>query len=161
MGVEDVSHSLQTCQLPNVEPKMQIWIMMEILCAIPDEGLAITTSASRTRMRSDLSLKAPYVLCVLENYMERKCAEKTLDTQDLETLQVAAKCASAWLRNYRFPLDTCTSLASSMVKLVKKCYWNCIAGDGCLSAEENELTEWCLETLTVITGRIGVDAIRF
>lgn len=148
-GVEDVSHSLQTHQLPNVEPKMQIWIMMEIMCAIPDEGLAITTSASRSNMRTDLSAKAPYVLSVLEMYLESKCTDETLDRHDLETLQVAAKCASAWLRNYTFPLDTCTSLATSMVKLINKCYWNCMAVDGCLSAEENELTEWCLETLTV------------
>lgn len=52
-------------------------------------------------------------------------------------------------RNYTFPLDTCVMLASSMVKLVTKCYWESMTTDGCLSAEENELTEWCLETLTV------------
>lgn len=165
-AVEDVSHSLQTHQLPNVEPKMQIWIMMEILCAIPDEALAITTSVQRTNMRNDLALKAPYVLNVLEHYLESKCGEGTaLDTHDLETLQVAAKCASAWLRNYAFPLDTCTPLATSMVKLVNKCYWNCMTTDGCLSAEENELTEWCLETLTVsrelVTNMLASVLIQF
>lgn len=97
-AVEDVSLSLQTHQLPNIEPKMQIWIMMEILCAIPDEAMAITTSVQRVAMRNDLSMKAPHVLNVLEKYLETKCGEGKLDTQDLETLTVAAKCASAWLR---------------------------------------------------------------
>lgn len=55
-----------------------------------------------------------------------------------------------YFRNDAFPLDKCQYLATYLLKLINKCYWNCTESDGCMSADENELSESCLETLTVI-----------
>lgn len=48
-----------------------------------------------------------------------------------------------------FPLDSCQLLASSLLNLIHNCYWRGIQMDGCVSADENELAEACLETLSV------------
>lgn len=48
-----------------------------------------------------------------------------------------------------FPLDSCQLLASSLLNLIHNCYWRGIQNDGCVSADENELAEACLETLSV------------
>lgn len=77
----------------------------------------------------------------------------------MNTLLRAAKCAGVWLRMEGFPLDKCQFLATSLLKLVNKCYWNSAPSDGCMSAEENELTEACLETLAAMM--IQPDANRY
>lgn len=161
VGIHTITHMLHSGQLPGIDPKIQLWIMMEILCAIPDEAMSISTALQRPTLRTDLAGQATYVLNVMEHYLAEKCAKPSLDQYEQETLQVVAKCASAWLRHYAFPLDTCTGMATSMVHLVKKCYWNCQMPDngGCMSAEENELTEWCLETLTSML--VQPDAHRY
>lgn len=47
-----------------------------------------------------------------------------------------------------FSLDNCEVLTTALLKLINKCYWNC-SDDGCMSADENELSEACIKTLTV------------
>lgn len=37
-----------------------------------------------------------------------------------------------------------------MLKLVNKCYWNNVNNDGCMTAEESDLTESLLKTLVVM-----------
>lgn len=36
-AIEDVTNTFQNQQLPNLNANTQIWIMMEVLCGIPDE----------------------------------------------------------------------------------------------------------------------------
>lgn len=55
-----------------------------------------------------------------------------------------------------FPLDNCQLLASSLLNLIHNCYWRGIQSDGCMSADENELAEACLETLSVSLATVNV-----
>lgn len=88
IGINTIAHMLHTGQLPNIDPKTQIWIMMEILCAIPDEAMSISSAMQRPELRSDLAAQAPYVLTVMELYLAEKCAKPVLDQYEQETLQV-------------------------------------------------------------------------
>lgn len=36
-AIEEVINTLQTQQLPNISNAVQLWILMEVLCAIPEE----------------------------------------------------------------------------------------------------------------------------
>lgn len=41
-------------------------------------------------------------------------------------------------------------LTNALIKLINKSYWTSAQSeDGCMSAEENELSEMCIKTLTV------------
>lgn len=62
-------------------------------------------------------------------------------------------------RNGGLSLDNCQFIVNSILKLVNKCYWHSTEGDGCLTAEANELAEACLDTLQGIM--IQPDANRF
>lgn len=39
-AIEDVTATFQNQQLPNLSSNTQIWIMMEVLCGIPEEVLS-------------------------------------------------------------------------------------------------------------------------
>lgn len=52
-------------------------------------------------------------------------------------------------RSGSFALENCEVLTSSLLKVISKCYWTSTESDGCMSAEENELSEACIKTLTV------------
>lgn len=52
-------------------------------------------------------------------------------------------------RNGSFPLDNCEVLTGALLKLINKCYWNTTDSDGCMTSDENELSEACIKTLTV------------
>lgn len=56
-------------------------------------------------------------------------------------------------RSGSFALENCEVLTSSVLKVINKCYWNSTESDGCMSAEENELSEACIKTLTVSANR--------
>lgn len=59
-------------------------------------------------------------------------------------------------RNGSFPLDNCEILTGALLKLISKCYWNTTDSEGCMTSDENELSEACIKTLTVIIGRICI-----
>lgn len=40
-AIEDVTNTFQNLQLPNITQNTQIWIMLEVLCGIPDEVIFI------------------------------------------------------------------------------------------------------------------------
>lgn len=105
-------------------------------------------------MFKELKQRSPFVLATIEQYLASKC-DADLNPDDMNTLLRAAKCAGVWVRSDGFPLDKCQFLTTSLLKLVNKCYWNSAPSDGCMSAEENELTEACLDTLTVMMVQPG------
>ncbi|XP_037040753.1 importin-13 [Bradysia coprophila] len=148
-AIPDVVNTFQNQQLPNVSENTQIWIMMEVLCGVPEEVTAIHTSVQRVALRSTVNSHAPFVFKTVEQYISQKC-EAVLDDQVMATLLRAAKCATIWFKLNGFPLDSCQLLASSLLNLIHNCYWRGIQSDGCMSADENELAEACLEALSAM-----------
>ncbi|KAJ6635779.1 Importin-13 [Pseudolycoriella hygida] len=148
-AITDVVNTFQNQKLPNVNENTQVWIMMEVLCGVPEEVTAIHTSVQRVALRSTINTYAPFVFQTLEQYITQKC-ELILDDQLMSTLLRAAKCATIWFKMNGFPLDSCQGIASSLLNLVHNCYWHGIQGDGCMSADENELADACLETLAAM-----------
>lgn len=60
-------------------------------------------------------------------------------------------------RNGGFPLDNCQCLATSLLKLINKCYWKSAQkDDGCMLPDEIDLAEHCLDTLTVLYTFINI-----
>lgn len=58
-----------------------------------------------------------------------------------------------FFRNIGFAIENCVNISNILLKVVNKCYWPCTQdpeGDGCMSADENELAETCLKTLVNI-----------
>lgn len=52
-------------------------------------------------------------------------------------------------RNGSFSLDNCEVLTGALIKLINKCYWNTSDSEGCMTSDENELSEACIKSLTV------------
>lgn len=96
-AIEDVTNAFQTQQLPNLNANIQIWIMMEVLCGIPEEASAISTSVHRAALRGEINGRAPFVLRIMEDYLKSKSAAN-LEADDMNTLLRTAKCAAVWLR---------------------------------------------------------------
>lgn len=53
------------------------------------------------------------------------------------------------IRFGNFPLNDCEVLTSAMLRLINKCYWNTTDSDGCMTSDENELSEGCIKAITV------------
>ena len=102
----------------------------------------------RVTLRNDIKKHAPFILQTLVQYLNSKC-DVPLTSEDMNAMLRASKCATVWLRNDAFDLDKCQFLATALLNLTNKCYWNSSSSDGCMSADENELTESCLEALSV------------
>lgn len=96
-AIADVVNTFQNQQLPNVSENTQIWIMMEVLCGVPEEVTAIHTSVQRVALRSTINSHAPFVFKTVEQYLSQKC-ETILDDQVMATLLRAAKCATIWFK---------------------------------------------------------------
>lgn len=64
-------------------------------------------------------------------------------------------------RNGSFPLDNCEVLTRALLKLIDKCYWNTTDSEGCMTSDENELSEACIKTLTVNIGHRRFSFILF
>lgn len=54
-------------------------------------------------------------------------------------------------RNGNFPLDSCDVITEALLKVINKCYWNTTDSEGCMTSDENELSEACIKALTVNT----------
>lgn len=64
-AIEDVTNTFQNQQLPNIPPNTQIWIMMEVLCGIPEEVCIYSKLKCPYVYISSLNLvKCRYNLCV-------------------------------------------------------------------------------------------------
>lgn len=70
---------------------------MEVLCGIPEEANAISTSVHRVALRGEINNRAPFVLRIMEEYLKSK-GETQLEPDDMSTLLRTAKCAAVWLR---------------------------------------------------------------
>ncbi|XP_055715027.1 importin-13, partial [Phlebotomus papatasi] len=157
-AIEDVTNTFQNQQLPNLSVNTQVWIMMEILGGIPEEANAIYTSVQRAMLRQEITKRTGFILSTIDSYLSVKCEVQVLEDEDTTSMLQAVKCGGLWLKNGH-PMDNCLKFAETLLKLVNKCYWSCVQGDGCMSANENELAEVCLETLSFIM--IQPDAHRY
>ncbi|GAB0088696.1 Importin-13 [Sergentomyia squamirostris] len=157
-AIEDVTNTFQNQQLPNLSVNTQVWIMMEILGGIPEEANAIYTSVQRAMLRQEITKRTGFILSTIDNYLCVKCDSPMLEEAETASMLRAVKCGGLWLKNGH-PMDSCLKFAETLLKLVNKCYWSCVQGDGCMTADENELAEVCLETLSFIM--IQPDAHRF
>lgn len=155
-AIEDVCNTFQNQQLPNLDRNTQTCVMMEVLLGIPEETNAIYTSVTRASLRGEVKKRAPFVLQIVENFLLSKCSsDEMLHENDMSTLTRATKCASAWIKNGNVPIDSCHTLVPCLLKLINKCYWpnakpSSVDDDGCMSGDENELAESCLEALQTI-----------
>ncbi|XP_054092172.1 importin-13 isoform X2 [Zeugodacus cucurbitae] len=151
-AIEDVINTFQNEQIPNVNKEMQLWIMLEVLQAIPEEMQAIFTSVKRTTLRAEVAKRAPLVMETTEAYLKMQL-EREWDSECFSNMTRAVKCVGTWVKHIGFSIENCQNITAILLKLTNKCYWPCIQesdGDGCMSADENELAETCLKTLLSI-----------
>uniref|UniRef100_A0A1B0G997 Importin-13 n=1 Tax=Glossina morsitans morsitans TaxID=37546 RepID=A0A1B0G997_GLOMM len=151
-AIEDVINTFQNQQIPNVTKEMQLWIMLEVLQAIPEEMQAIYTSVKRSTLRGEVAKRAPLVMETTETYLQMQL-DREWDADAYGNMTKAVKCASTWVKNIGFSIENCQNITALLLKMVNKCYWPCVQdpdGDGCMSADENDLAEVCLKTLLYI-----------
>ena len=150
-AIEDVINMFQTEQLPNLSRHVQTWILFDVLCGVPEESSGVYTSIQRVQLKHEIYKNAPIVLKTMETFISMKCEEKKqFDDDDIPALLNVAKCATAWFKNGIIPLNECQFVSAALLKLVNKCYWYALEGDGCLSSDESELTETSLKALQVV-----------
>ncbi|XP_037947984.1 importin-13 [Teleopsis dalmanni] len=148
-AIEDVINTFQNQQIPNVSKEMQLWIMLEILQAIPEEMQAVYTSVKRVTLRAQVFIRAPLVMETTQTYLQSQL-EQEWDMESFINMIRTVKCISSWVKNVGFPIESCQNITIILLKIVNKCYWSCVQdpdGDGCMSADENELAEISLKTL--------------
>ncbi|XP_073817967.1 importin-13-like protein cdm [Musca autumnalis] len=151
-AIEDVINIFQNQQIPNVSNETQLWILLEVLQAIPEEMQAIYSSVKRTVLRAEVAKRTPLVIETTERYLQMQL-EREWDTETFNNMTRAVKCVGTWVKNIGFPIDNCINIVDIILKIVNKCYWPCTQdpdGDGCMSADENDLAETCLKTLVNI-----------
>ncbi|XP_055905627.1 importin-13 [Eupeodes corollae] len=151
-AIEDVINTFQNQQIPNVTKEMQLWIMLEVLQAIPEEMTAIYTSVKRATLRGEVAKRAPLVMETTEAYLQMQI-DRDWDAEVFSNMTRAVKCVGTWVRNIGFSIKNCQNITAILLKIVNKCYWPCVQdpdSDGCMSADENELSETCLKTLLSI-----------
>ncbi|XP_065354856.1 importin-13 [Calliphora vicina] len=151
-AIEDVINTFQNQQIPNVTNETQLWIMLEILQAIPEEMQAIYSSVKRTTLRAEVAKRAPLVIETTEKYLQMQL-DRQWDVEAFNNMTRAVKCVGTWVKNIGFSIENCVNITSILLKVVNKCYWPCTQdpdGDGCMSADENDLAETCLKTLVNI-----------
>lgn len=149
-AIQDVINMFQNQQLPNVSQHTQYWILFDVLTGVAEESASIYTSVQRVQLKAEIYKNAPLVLSTMEQFINTKCDQKKqLDEEDLLALLNVAKCSTVWFKHGSIPLPDCVPHALSLLKLVSKCYWNSIEGDGSMSADESELAEHALKALSV------------
>ncbi|XP_054731579.1 importin-13 isoform X2 [Anastrepha obliqua] len=151
-AIEDVINTFQNQQIPNVNKEMQLWIMLEVLQAIPEEMQAIFTSVKRTTLRAEVAKRAPLVMKTTEAYLSMQL-ERAWDSECFSNMTRAVKCVGTWVKIIGFSIESCQNISAILLRVTNKCYWPCVQdpdGDGCMSADENELAETCLKTLLSI-----------
>uniref|UniRef100_W8B5B8 Importin-13 n=1 Tax=Ceratitis capitata TaxID=7213 RepID=W8B5B8_CERCA len=148
-AIEDVISTFQNQQIPNVNKEMQLWIMLEVLLAIPEELQAIFTSVRRATMRAEVGKRFPLVMDTSVAYLNTQI-DREWDSECFSNMTKAVKCVGGWVRNIGYSIENCQNITTILLKIINKCYWPCVQdteGDGCMSADENELAETCLKTL--------------
>ncbi|XP_020815162.1 importin-13-like isoform X2 [Drosophila serrata] len=149
-AIDEVINTFQNQQIPNICPDVQLWIMLEVLQAIPEEAQIIHTSVQRVTLRAEIGKRVPVVLQTAEEYLKMKM-NRQWDAETYSNMNRAVKCVGTWIKNIGYSIEGCVSITAVLLEVVHKCYWPCIrAGDGCMSADENELAETCLKTMVSI-----------
>ncbi|XP_068155353.1 importin-13 [Drosophila tropicalis] len=150
-AIEEVIDTFQQHRIPNVSVDIQLWIMLEVLQAIPEEAQVIHTSVKRVTLRAELGNRMSVVLQTCEGYLNAQMGRQVEwkdDAESYNNMIRAAKCVGTWIKNVGFSIEGCVSITRVLLEVVNKCYWPCIrSGDGCMSSDENELAETCLKTL--------------
>lgn len=96
-AIEDIVNIFHNQQIPNLNENTQMWIMMEILCGIPEEANAIYTSIARVTLRSEINKRAIFVINTINQYIEIKC-DVNLIGDDMTTMLKAVKCLGSWFK---------------------------------------------------------------
>ncbi|XP_016949181.1 importin-13 [Drosophila biarmipes] len=149
-AIEEVINTFQNQRMPNVSADVQLWIMLEVLQAIPEEAQVIHTSVKRATLRAEIGKRVPLVLQTAERYLKLQM-NRVWDAETYSNMNRAVKCVGTWIKNIGYSIEGCVTITAVLLEVVHKCYWPCIhAGDGCMTADENELAESCLKTLVNI-----------
>ncbi|KAH8382844.1 hypothetical protein KR009_005580 [Drosophila setifemur] len=149
-AMEEVIETFKHHRMPNVTADIQLWIMLEVLQAIPEEAQVIHTSVKRVTLRAEIGKRVPLVLHTCEGYLKQQM-NRVWDAETYSNMIRAVKCVGTWIKNIGYSIEGCVTITVVLLEVVHKCYWPCIrAGDGCMSADENELAEACLKTLVDI-----------
>lgn len=160
-AIEDTVSMFQSQQIPNISAMRQAWILIDILAGIPEETSSAYAAAQRALAIHDINKRAPFVLGTVCRLIQLKTSDTSfgnLTDEDYGTLTRAAKCCGAWLKAGH-PLDQCKPFAEMTLTVIQQCYWNNKDGDGCMSSEDIELAEACLESLVVMM--VQPDASRY
>ncbi|EDX12495.1 GD20201 [Drosophila simulans] len=149
-AIEEVINTFQNQRMPNVSADVQLWIMLEVLTAIPEEALVIHTSVKRVVLRAELAKRVQLVIHTVERYLKLQM-NRVWDAEAYSNMNRAVKCVGTWIKNIGYTIEGCVTITAVLLEVVHKCYWPCIhAGDGCMTADENELAESCLKTMVNI-----------
>ncbi|KAH8295021.1 hypothetical protein KR018_005942 [Drosophila ironensis] len=149
-AIEEVIETFRNQRMPNVTSDIQLWIMLEVLQAIPEEAQVIHTSVRRVALRAEIAKRVPLVLRTNEEYLKEQM-NRVWDAETHSNMIRSVKCVGTWIKNIGYSIEGCVTITAVLLEVVNKCYWPCIrAGDGCMSADENELAEACLKTMVTI-----------
>ncbi|XP_001359959.2 importin-13 [Drosophila pseudoobscura] len=149
-AIEEVIDTFQNQRIPNVKPDVQLWIMLEVLTAIPEEAQVIHTSVKRVTLRAEVGKRVPVILQTMEAYL-RQQMNRVWDAEAYSNMIRAVKCVGTWIKNIGYSLEACVTITAVLLEVVNKCYWPAVqTGDGCMSADENELAENCLKSMVNI-----------
>lgn len=96
-AIEEVVSTFQNQQLPNINPTTQMWILMEVLGAIPEETNAIFTSVQRVAIRAEINKRTPFVVNIIQQIISSKC-DGEIEEGEMDTLLRTVKCAEAWIK---------------------------------------------------------------
>lgn len=96
-AIEEVINTFQNQRIPNISPDVQLWIMLEVLQAIPEEAQIIHTSVKRVTLRAEIGKRVPIVLQTAEEYLKMKM-NRQWDAETYSNMNRAVKCVGTWIK---------------------------------------------------------------
>lgn len=96
-AIEEVIETFQNQRMPNVTSDIQLWIMLEVLQAIPEEAQVIHTSVKRVTLRAELGKRVPLVLQTNESFL-RQQMNRVWDAETYSNMIRAVKCVGTWIK---------------------------------------------------------------
>ncbi|XP_020798003.1 importin-13-like [Drosophila serrata] len=147
--IEEVTYSFQNDRIPNSSHDVQIGILLEILGGIPEEAHSIVTRRWRNDVHELVGKSVSFVLQTAENYLKTKQLDSEIGNH--VDINRAVGCIRRWIQNYGYTIEGSVNISQILLELVQKCYWPRMrVGDGVMAAEEIELAELALRTLSII-----------
>jgi len=96
-AIEEVINTFQNQRMPNVSADVQLWIMLEVLQAIPEEAQVIHTSVKRVTLRAEIGKRVPLVLQTAERYLKLQM-NRVWDAETYSNMNRAVKCVGTWIK---------------------------------------------------------------